>query len=342
MRRIRGRRCGGPVTSRLGRREPLGRPIQFPAVSKSVNGSRREIQRHQSAHGAGAARHGREGRLVTSTRGPQHATWYRSGYRDKTTRSGTITVYIAPLEDGSDGGYVTAALTARGSRFGARARVPARTGTAQGRRQEVVRSKGKGKGQKVRQRGAQAEGSGQGVRSKCEMSLGAVAIATTAFISVGRAAALPLYHIHGLFRRPTIPKTGSSTRWRACRWTWPTTWGARSGRHARAKEKPRAARPHRIHPAGNVRRGVGGPGCGIRVASSSTGIYVDPKGFVWIGGNGDNDHQILEVHARIRDADWPAGRARQRRHRQPESARRPCIHPPTNSGPWLMATATGG
>jgi hypothetical protein len=34
----------------------------------------------------------------------------------------TITVYIAPLKDGSDGGYVTAAQTASGTRFGLRSR----------------------------------------------------------------------------------------------------------------------------------------------------------------------------------------------------------------------------
>jgi hypothetical protein len=44
---------------------------------------------------------------------------YRAGYRDKMIQVGdTITVYVAPLKDGSDGGYVTAALTAKGTRFG--------------------------------------------------------------------------------------------------------------------------------------------------------------------------------------------------------------------------------
>jgi hypothetical protein len=46
---------------------------------------------------------------------------YRAGYRDKMIQVGdTITVYAAPLRDGSDGGYVTAATTAKGTRFGAR------------------------------------------------------------------------------------------------------------------------------------------------------------------------------------------------------------------------------
>ena len=44
---------------------------------------------------------------------------YRAGYRDNMIKVGdTITVYIAPLKDGSDGGYVTAATTAAGARFG--------------------------------------------------------------------------------------------------------------------------------------------------------------------------------------------------------------------------------
>jgi hypothetical protein len=48
---------------------------------------------------------------------------YRAGYRDNMIKVGDpITVYIAPLRDGSDGGYVTAAVTASGLRFGARSR----------------------------------------------------------------------------------------------------------------------------------------------------------------------------------------------------------------------------
>src|SRR5262245_24073910 len=48
---------------------------------------------------------------------------YRAGYRDNLIKVGdTITVYVAPLKDGSEGGYVTAALTASGTRFGARSR----------------------------------------------------------------------------------------------------------------------------------------------------------------------------------------------------------------------------
>jgi hypothetical protein len=48
---------------------------------------------------------------------------YRAGYRDNMIKVGDkITVYVAPLKDGTEGGYVTAALTASGVRFGARSR----------------------------------------------------------------------------------------------------------------------------------------------------------------------------------------------------------------------------
>jgi hypothetical protein len=46
---------------------------------------------------------------------------YRAGYRDKMIKVGDrITVYAAPLRSGADGGYVTAATTANGQRFGPR------------------------------------------------------------------------------------------------------------------------------------------------------------------------------------------------------------------------------
>jgi hypothetical protein len=61
---------------------------------------------------------------------------YRAGYRDKMINVGdTITVYVAPLRDGSEGGYMTAALTAKGVRFGQRsaAEAAAERARAEGR-----------------------------------------------------------------------------------------------------------------------------------------------------------------------------------------------------------------
>jgi DNA-binding beta-propeller fold protein YncE len=46
-------------------------------------------------------------------------------------------------------------------------------------------------------------------------------------------------------------------------------------------------------PAGNYIRGWGGAGDGYDWPRTEHGIYVDPKGFVWIGGSGEDD-QILK------------------------------------------------
>ena len=61
---------------------------------------------------------------------------YRAGYRDGMIKLGDkITVFVAPLRDGSEGGYVTAATTADGRRFGVQSRAE----------QEAERAKAEGK-----------------------------------------------------------------------------------------------------------------------------------------------------------------------------------------------------
>jgi len=45
---------------------------------------------------------------------------------------------------------------------------------------------------------------------------------------------------------------------------------------------------------GNVIQAWGGPGAGYEWPSTSHGIFVDDKGNVWIGGKGDDDHQVLK------------------------------------------------
>jgi len=60
-------------------------------------------------------------------------------------------------------------------------------------------------------------------------------------------------------------------------------------------EKARAAPPLLEFDAdGNFVQAWGGPGQGYEWPSSEHGVYVDAKGFVWIGGNGPNDSQILK------------------------------------------------
>src|SRR5215468_12575954 len=47
-------------------------------------------------------------------------------------------------------------------------------------------------------------------------------------------------------------------------------------------------------PGGNLVRAWGGPGEGYEWPQSNHGIHVDYKGNVWIGGNGQNDAQVLK------------------------------------------------
>ncbi|MCJ2005573.1 hypothetical protein [Methylobacterium sp. J-092] len=49
--------------------------------------------------------------------------------------------------------------------------------------------------------------------------------------------------------------------------------------------------------AGTVLRSWGGPGQGYDWPENEHGIQVDPKGFVWIAGNGANDGQLLKFTA---------------------------------------------
>jgi DNA-binding beta-propeller fold protein YncE len=61
------------------------------------------------------------------------------------------------------------------------------------------------------------------------------------------------------------------------------------------EEKPRAAPPLlEFDAAGTFIQAWGGPAQGYEWPNSEHGVYVDPRGFVWIGGNGDKDNHILK------------------------------------------------
>jgi DNA-binding beta-propeller fold protein YncE len=61
------------------------------------------------------------------------------------------------------------------------------------------------------------------------------------------------------------------------------------------EEKPRAAPPLlEFDAAGNFIQAWGGPGQGYEWPTSEHGVYVDPMGYVWIGGNGAKDHHVLK------------------------------------------------
>lgn len=64
----------------------------------------------------------------------------------------------------------------------------------------------------------------------------------------------------------------------------------------RTDQKGKAAPPVlEFDEAGIFIQGWGGPGTGYDWPESEHGIYVDPKGYVWIGGNGKTDHHLLKV-----------------------------------------------
>jgi DNA-binding beta-propeller fold protein YncE len=61
------------------------------------------------------------------------------------------------------------------------------------------------------------------------------------------------------------------------------------------EEKARAAPPLlEFDNDGNFIQAWGGPGPAFQWPTSEHGVYVDPSGFVWIGGNGAGDHQVLK------------------------------------------------
>jgi hypothetical protein len=63
----------------------------------------------------------------------------------------------------------------------------------------------------------------------------------------------------------------------------------------RDDQKGRAAPPVlEFDAAGNFVQGWGGPGEGYDWPEIEHGIYVDPKGYVWVGGNGKTDHHLVK------------------------------------------------
>jgi DNA-binding beta-propeller fold protein YncE len=69
-------------------------------------------------------------------------------------------------------------------------------------------------------------------------------------------------------------------------------------------QRPGGVKPDEVHipappviefdPSGTVLRGWGGPGKGYDWFQSEHGITIDPQGFVWVGGNGASDGQVLK------------------------------------------------
>ncbi len=63
----------------------------------------------------------------------------------------------------------------------------------------------------------------------------------------------------------------------------------------RADQRDKAAPPVlEFDEAGNFIQAWGGPGQGYDWPETEHGIYADPKGFIWLGGNGRTDHHLVK------------------------------------------------
>lgn len=72
-------------------------------------------------------------------------------------------------------------------------------------------------------------------------------------------------------------------------------WVLQRPSSVRADQKDKAAPPViEFDEQGNFVQAWGGPGQGYDWPETEHGIYVDPKGNVWIGGNGATDHHLVK------------------------------------------------
>src|SRR4051812_4868506 len=98
---------------------------------------------------------------------------------------------------------------------------------------------------------------------------------------------------------PTWPKLPS-------KWVWGqvssvsideegNAWILQRPSSVRADQKDKAAPPILVfNEAGDFIKAWGGPGEGYDWPETEHGIYVDPKGFVWVGGNGKTDNHLVK------------------------------------------------
>ena len=137
-----------------------------------------------------------------------------------------------------------------------------------------------------------------------------IALAATTFLALSLAFGLPQHNAAAQTTAapravpkfevdpswPKLPAKWVSARCRASQWTPMITRGYCSGpRRSETIRKGMAAPPVlEFDAAGNFMQGWGGPGEGYDWPEIEHGIYIDPKGFVWIGGNGKSDNHLVK------------------------------------------------
>src|SRR5262249_17452915 len=105
-----------------------------------------------------------------------------------------------------------------------------------------------------------------------------------------------------------VPKFEADASWAKLpsKWVWGqvssvsidedgNAWILQRPSTVRADQKSMAAPPVlKFDAAGNFLLGWGGPGAGYDWPETEHGIYADPKGFIWLGGNGPTDHHLVK------------------------------------------------
>ncbi len=88
-----------------------------------------------------------------------------------------------------------------------------------------------------------------------------------------------------------------------------------------------------FNPEGNFERAWGGPSTEYDWPESEHGIYVDHNDYVWVGGNGPNDHQVLKFTMSGEFVMQIGQPGESQGNRDTENLDRPAdvwVHPPTN------------
>jgi hypothetical protein len=105
-----------------------------------------------------------------------------------------------------------------------------------------------------------------------------------------------------------IPKFEADASWAKLpsKWVWGQVssvsidnrghaWVLQRPTSVRADQKAMAAPPVlEFDENGAFVQGWGGPGAGYDWPETEHGIYADPKGFIWLGGNGRTDHHLVK------------------------------------------------
>src|SRR6476469_1182397 len=136
-----------------------------------------------------------------------------------------------------------------------------------------------------------------------------IALAATTFLALSLAFGLPQHNAAAQTTAAprAVPKFEVDPSWPKLPAKWVfgqvSSVSVDSDDHAWILQRPKTIRDDQkrmaappvleFDAAGNFVQGWGGPGEGYDWPEIEHGIYVDPKGFVWIGGNG-NDDQILK------------------------------------------------